>query len=284
MAENKYTIRTMTRQEVDIAIDWAAAEGWNPGLSDADCFYAADPNGFLLGSVQGEPVATIAAITYGDAFGFIGFYMVKPEYRGTGYGMRIWQAALNRLDGRTIGLDGVVAQQGNYQKSGFALAYRNIRYQGIGGGGYPAASRIIDLAAVPFAEIEAYDQAFFPGPRQQFLQCWLQQPQGAAVGVRGYDGGLAGYGVVRQCRTGYKIGPLFADDPDAAEQLFLDLKAKTPPGAALFLDTPEVNPAAIALATRYKMTPAFETARMYKGTAPELPFKRLFGVTTFELG
>lgn len=89
MAENKYTIRTMTRQEVDIAIDWAAAEGWNPGLSDADCFYAADPNGFLLGSVQGEPVATIAAITYGDVFGFIGFYMVKPEYRGKGYGMRI---------------------------------------------------------------------------------------------------------------------------------------------------------------------------------------------------
>lgn len=181
-------------------------------------------------------------------------------------------------------MDGVVAQQGNYQKSGFALAYRNIRYQGIGGGVYPSAARIIDLARVPFAEIEAYDQAFFPGQRRQFLQCWLRQEQGAALGVRGDDGGLAGYGVVRLCRSGYKIGPLFADDPVAAEQLFLALKAQTPPGAALFLDTPEVNPAAISLATRYKMTPAFETARMYKGTAPELPLKRIFGVTTFELG
>ena len=26
----------MTRQEVDIAIDWAAAEGWNPGMYDID--------------------------------------------------------------------------------------------------------------------------------------------------------------------------------------------------------------------------------------------------------
>jgi hypothetical protein len=35
------------------------------------------------------------------------------------------------LAGCTIGLDGVVAQQGNYLKSGFQLAYRNIRYQGV---------------------------------------------------------------------------------------------------------------------------------------------------------
>jgi len=28
----------------------------------------------------------------------------------------------------------------------------------------------------------------------------------------------------------------------------------------------------------------FETARMYKGPAPQLPVERIFGVTTFELG
>ena len=31
---------------------------------------------------------------------------------------------------RVIGLDGVVAQQENYRKSGFELAYANIRYGG----------------------------------------------------------------------------------------------------------------------------------------------------------
>ena len=53
-----YHIRAMTRDEVDVAVDWAAAEGWNPGLHDADCFYRADPQGFLVGLLDGEPIAS----------------------------------------------------------------------------------------------------------------------------------------------------------------------------------------------------------------------------------
>src|SRR4051812_31309758 len=29
------TIRTMRPDDISIAVDWAAAEGWNPGLADA---------------------------------------------------------------------------------------------------------------------------------------------------------------------------------------------------------------------------------------------------------
>lgn len=281
---SNYTIRTMTRQELDIAVDWAAAEGWNPGLHDADCFYAADPNGFLVGLFDDEPVAAISAVKYGESFGFIGFYLVKPEHRGKGYGMRIWNAALAYLGGRTIGLDGVLAQQDNYRKSGFALAYRNIRYCGTGGGDVPADSGIVPLSTVPFDEICAYDQAFFPDRRTPFLRRWLAQPQSTALGILDQNGNLAGYGMVRICRSGYKIGPLFADTPQLAERLFQALKAHTPASAPIFLDVPEVNAAALDLATRHGMTPAFETARMYTGKFPVLVLERLFGVTTFELG
>jgi len=284
MHEKNYIIRTMTRREVDIAIDWAAAEGWNPGLHDADCFHAADPNGFLIGLVDGAPVSTISAVKYGNSFGFIGFYIVKPGYRGMGYGIRIWNAALAHLDGRTIGLDGVVAQQDNYRKSRFTLAYRNIRYQGTGGGSFPTDTGIVHLSTIPFDAICAYDKLFFPEDRREFMRCWLDQPQSTALGVMDRNGRLAGYGVVRSCRSGYKIGPLFSDSVALAEQLFLALRAHTPEGASLFLDVPEVNPAAIDLAKRHKMTAAFETVRMYTGKIPELALSRLFGVTTFELG
>ena len=98
------------------------------------------------------------------------------------------------------------------------------------------------------------------------------------------DGKLAGYGVLRLCRSGYKIGPLFADRPEYAEALFVALKAHAAEGAPLYLDVPEVNPAAVALAKRYNMNAVFETARMYTGKSPDLPMNRLFGVTTFELG
>jgi GNAT superfamily N-acetyltransferase len=283
MPKNSYTIRTMTRQEINIAVDWAAAEGWNPGLYDADCFYAADPGGFLVGMLGDEPIATISAVKYGSSFGFIGFYIVKPEYRGKGYGMQIWNAGLESLSGRTIGLDGVVAQQDNYRKSGFALAYSNVRYQGTGGGDYPAGAGIVPLSALAFDDICAYDQAFFPDNRREFLKYWINRPQSAALGIV-RDNKLAGYGVLRICRTGFKVGPLFADSPECAEQLFVALKSHAPESAPVFLDIPVVNAAAVDLVNRQNMTVSFETARMYAGKAPDLPINRLFGVTTFELG
>ncbi|MEI8242762.1 MAG: GNAT family N-acetyltransferase [bacterium] len=283
MQTGEYAIRTMTRREVDLAMDWAAAEGWNPGLYDAPCFFLADPGGFLIGLLGDEPVATISAVQYGESFGFVGFYIVKPEHRGRGYGMQIWKAALARLGGRTIGLDGVVDQQLNYRKSGFALAYRNIRYQGVCGGPAPNGAGIVPLSSLPFGVVCAYDKPFFPDNRRPFLQRWIRQPRSTALGIL-QDRMLAGYGVLRTCRTGYKIGPLFADSPELAERLFLALQARAPEGAPIFLDTPEVNPAAIDLVKRHNMTAAFETARMYSGPLPELPIRRLFGVTTFELG
>jgi len=283
MPKNSYTIRTMSRQEINIAVDWAAAEGWNPGLYDADCFYAADPGGFLVGMLGDEPIATISAVKYGSSFGFIGFYIVKPEYRGKGYGMQIWNAGMESLSGRTIGLDGVIAQQDNYKKSGFALAYSNVRYQGIGGGDYPAGAGIVPLSALAFDDICAYDQAFFPDNRREFLKYWINRPQSAALGIV-RDNKLAGYGVLRICRTGFKVGPLFADSPECAEQLFVALKSHAPESAPVFLDIPAVNAAAVDLVNRHNMTISFETARMYAGKAPDLPINRLFGVTTFELG
>lgn len=283
MQKKEYTIRTMTRPEVEIAIAWATAEGWNPGVYDAESFYAADTGGFLVGMLGDEPIATISAVKYGDSFGFLGFYIVKPGSRGQGYGIRIWNAALASLQGRTIGLDGVVAEQEKYRKAGFALAYRNLRYQGTGGGHLTTDPGIVTLSTIPFETVCVYDKPFFPDARIQFLKRWLDQPQSTALGIL-QGGTLAGYGVIRVCHTGHKIGPLFADSPELAERLFQALQAHAPQGTPIFLDTPAVNPAAVELAERHKMTISFETARMYQGPSPDLPLDRLFGVTSFELG
>ena len=283
MRKDQYTIRTMKREEVDIAVDWAAQEGWNPGLNDAACYSSADPNGFLVGMLGDQPIATISAVRYGGAFGFLGFYIVKPEYRGKGYGIQIWNAAMQHLAGRNIGLDGVVEQQANYKKSGFQLAYRNIRYAGIGGGTPQPDSSIVQLSAFPFQAVSSYDQPFFPIERFRFLDAWIHQPDSHALGIL-QEGGLAGFGVIRRCRVGYKIGPLYADGPELAERLLLALKSCAKPSEAIYLDVPEVNKAAVALAERHQMSVSFETARMYTGEPPDIPLNRLFGVTSFEIG
>lgn len=119
---NDLLVRTMRPDEVSIAVDWAAAEGWNPGLADGACFAVADPNGFFIGELDGVPAATVSCVNYGASFAFLGFYIVRQDLRGCGYGLRMWNAAIAHAGPRVIGLDGVVAQQQNYQKSGFRLA------------------------------------------------------------------------------------------------------------------------------------------------------------------
>jgi len=283
MKRVQLSVRTMERREVDLAVEWAAREGWNPGLADAECFHAADPEGFLIGEAAGEPVACISAVAYGVHYGFIGFYIVKPEHRGRGYGLHIWNQALQRLQGRTIGLDGVPAQQQNYAASGFSLAYSSVRRQGLSAPGGGGSRTLTDLASLPFATVEDYDRQLFPAPRTGFLRCWLAQPGAAALGFM--DGGrLQGYGVLRPCRLGWKVGPLFADSAAGAEALLQGLTKGIPAGEPFFLDSPEANARAVELAEDLGMTPVFETARMYRGEAPQMPLERLFGVTTFELG
>lgn len=262
-------------------LDWAAAEGWNPGLDDAEPFHATDPEGFLLARLDGEPVGSISVVRYPGGFGFLGFYIVRPEFRGRGYGMALWRAGMERLAGCNVGLDGVVAQQANYRTSGFALAHRNVRY----GGSVIARPlddpRVVPLERVPFAEVLAYDRSCFGFDRSTFLERWIARPRIAAGFVE--RGRLLGYGVIRACRQGFKIGPLFADRADAAEALFLALAAEAR-GAPLFLDPPEPDAEAVALARRYGLAPVFETARMYTRGDPGLPLSRIWGITTFELG
>ena len=272
----------MVREEVDLAIEWAAREGWNPGLHDAEAFYAADPGGFLVGLLDGEPVATLSAVRYGRDFGFMGFYIVAPQHRGRGYGLKLWNAGLTHLASRNVGLDGVLAKQANYQKSGFKLAYRNIRFQGKAAARKQLAPGIVDTVSLPFDLLEAYDQRSFPASRAVFLKRWVSQPDARALAALDAEGQLQGYGVIRPCRSGYKIGPLLAETPEIASSLFDSLAIGLE--GPVFLDVPEVNPAAVALAQKNGMTAVFETARMFTGEAPRLPLENIFGVTSFELG
>ncbi|MEZ5463821.1 MAG: GNAT family N-acetyltransferase [Lysobacteraceae bacterium] len=286
MISSRYTISTATRRELDIAVDWAAAEGWNPGLHDADPFFAADNGGYLIGKLDDQPVSTISAVRYGDGFGFIGFYIVHPDHRGRGLGYEIWKSAMAQLEGRNVGLDGVVDQQDNYRKSGFTLAYRNIRYAGRAGDCVQADAgnpQIQDIAALPFSAVRDYDRPFFPDDREAFLRPWVAPPAGRALAWVN-DGEIRGYGVIRACRNGHKIGPLFTDEARVADALLSALCATVPAADDVFLDVPEVNAEAVRLAEHRSMTLSFETARMYTGPSPDLPLTRLFGVTTFELG
>ncbi|MFD5513763.1 GNAT family N-acetyltransferase [Streptomyces sp. NPDC127051] len=272
--------------DMELIRRWADEEGWNPGDSDRFAFAVADPAGFLVGRIDGEPVACISAVRYGSAFGFIGFYIARPAFRGQGYGIRLWQAGMERLDGRLVGLDGVVDQQDNYRKSGFRSAWNNVRHEGVpqpnGSGGGGAGFEVVDAASLPFGILAAYDRRFFPESRDAFLSAWTGLPgRTALAAVR--DGRIEGLGVIRPCSGASRIGPLYASTPAVAAALLHRLAEHTPDGVVA-VDVPDANPTATALLAGLGLAPSFEAARMYTGPAPDVELAGLYGVTSLELG
>jgi len=279
-----FTLRTMRREEIPLAIEWAAQEGWNPGLHDAACFHAADPDGFLIAEHGAQPVGCISAVSYAGRFGFIGLYIVAPAWRGRGIGRRLWAQAMARLAGPPIGLDGVPAQQDNYRRSGFRLEWTNVRFAGkVAHSGQALPGPIVPLAVVDFDTLCRDDRRMFPAPREAFLRAWITMPE--AMGLAWVaQGRLAGWGVIRRCRQGHKIGPLVADEPPIAEALYGALCDQVPAGDDVYLDVPMPNADAVALAQAHGLHSVFETARMYAGPAPACELGRVYGITTFELG
>ena len=281
MFGKKFQIRRMQPEELQIAIDWAAIEGWNPGLHDSETFYQADPNGFFIGEIQGQPVAVGSAVNYDDQFAFCGLYIVHPEYRGIGYGLKLTQARLNYVAERNAGIDGVLENISIYERIGYRLAYQNSRYQSLAKV-YPEHQAIVPLNDVDFSELQNYDRRCFPAARAFFLQAWINQPDALALAYV-FEGQLLGYGIRRQCIKGHKIGPLFANNYSIADALFKALQAPVS-GQPVFLDITSLNPAAFRLVSNHKMQEVFSTGRMYLKGQPDLDDEKIYGITTFELG
>lgn len=266
------TIRNLDLSEIATLLDWAAAEGWNPGLGDAAAFHTVDPHGFFGAFVDGVMVAGISAVAYDAHFGFIGLYLCHADWRGQGHGRAVWDAGMEYLGGRSIGLDAVPAQQANYAAMGFVPAYQTIRMSGTLPSGKPSGGLFIPRPD----EVAGLDSQCFPARRPAFLRHWLAPPNRALA--HRTDDGVDGYAVVRTCRDGAKIGPLFAETPSAATDI---LDALSGP---VHIDVPVAQHEWLAALALRGLTAGFQTTRMYRGAAPAINLARVFGVTSLELG
>jgi GNAT superfamily N-acetyltransferase len=286
-------LRPLRRPELDTLVEWAAAEGWNPGLDDAEVFWATDPEGFVAAEIDfgagPELVGGGSIVRYGRRYGFMGFFIVRQDLRSRGIGTRLWfhrrDLLRSRLDAdASIEMDGVFAMEAWYAKGGFSAQHRELRFEG----SLPfepsaaTAGQLVELGGLSFDEVERYDRRHFPASRPEFLGRWLVRPGGHAIGLL-RAGVLVGFAVSRPARSGHRIGPLFADDATVADALLLEL-ARRVGGDRLQLDVPEANPAAVSLAHRHGMAEVFGCAKMTLGRPPSLPWPEIFGVTTFELG
>ncbi|MFB7631447.1 GNAT family N-acetyltransferase [Streptomyces sp. NPDC056149] len=264
-------------------VGWTAEEGWNPGDDDISSFHAADPAGFFLGRRGERTVSALSLVNYSDAYAFLGFYLVAPGLRGQGLGLATWRAAFPHVGARTVGLDAVPAQEATYRRAGFTAAHDTLRYTGRPTPGARPSPDTHPVTAAHHDAIAAFDRRCFPADRREFVTRWLTTP-GRTARVHLRDGEVVGYGVLRPARSGYRVGPLFADTPATAEALFDALTAQLDPADEVTLDIPEPNAVARTLATDRGLTPRSHTIRMYTGPVPPVAAGRTFGVTSLELG
>jgi hypothetical protein len=265
--------------------DWAAQEGWNPGLSDIDVAWAFDPGAFIAIRDNGELAGGGVIIAYGRDAGSMGLFIMRADLRRQGIGRLLWHERLRRLRARLrpdapIGMDGVFNMAPFYEAGGFSFLHRDLRYQGNAAGQRDPAAIPLDRIAWP--ELAAYDARVSGIQRPDFMRLWLSLTGGTGFALR-QDGGLSGYGFLRPCRSGCKIGPLYADNADVARRLLASLLA-TIPGQPVSLDLPEPNEAALRIMGELGWTQTFGCARMVNGIPAAFPVAEVFGVTSFEFG
>jgi len=275
-------LRRATPRDLVQVLQWAAAEGWNPGLDDASAFWGADGDGFYVAEVEDQIVAAISVVNHNADFAFLGLYLCQPAFRGRGIGCALWTEALKHAGSRTVGLDGVATQEANYAKSGFVKTGSTARFEGelpavTWVGLRPAAQD--DLAAI--ATLDRLANGYM---RPRFLTGWLLGTETRQSFVCETDGQIAGFATARLCGHGCKIGPVIA--PDQATALALMSRAAQALGASYaIVDVPDLQQdfRKALIAQGFEVT--FETARMYRGTPPSpLAAQTLYGIATMELG
>lgn len=284
--EKEPEFRKLDIDGVKTLVRWAREESWNPGPHDAEVFYQTDPDGFYGYFIEDELIGGGSIVSYNKEFGFMGFFILRPEYRSRGIGRKLWyqrrDTLLSRLNkGASIGMDGVIAMQPFYRKGGFEIAFRDERYEKTGIK-FDTDKNISPVNDEDLESVLAYDKQCFGFARPQFMKPWLKIP-GNKTFKYIQDGFLKGFAVMRKAFTGYKICPLFADNSVIAEELY---KAclNSEEGEKVYLDIPVVNQGAADLVKKYEAVYVFECARMYYGKPPEIDLEKVFGITTFELG
>lgn len=271
----------MTEADLDMVLSWAAEEGWNPGHEDAAAFHAADPGGFFLTRVDGAPVAAVSVVNHDAYTAFLGLYLCRPDWRGTGLGLATWQTGMAHAGSRSVGLDGVPEQQDNYARSGFVKTGATLRHEG-----RVAARRAPHVRAATAddtAALAALDRVATGHARSRFLKAWLDNREDQrGTRVLQADGAALGFATWRACPLGTKIGPVIAPDTATALDLIGDIAALRPDGP-LVVDIPEANTDLRRALTDQGFTIPFVTARMWRGPAPRTG-PGLQAIATMELG
>jgi GNAT superfamily N-acetyltransferase len=277
-------IRNLLQNESYILDQIAEIDGRNPGLNDGEFLFNADRNGFIA-AIEGSTVnGTISCIKYPDNMAFIGFHYIVDRYRNSGLWEKLLEAALNTAIESSIGLNSREEYTTLYEKAGFKSAFKIITYEGIADGKQVKLPSSINSPHItPYDKVYDYCKKTLLYEQKLFLNQWFNQPRSLFIG-KYEDDTYKGIGLLKPCRTGFRLGPLIAEDPISAMEILASLTSHYPVATRYYLDIPEINIPGINLAEELKLKKIKESFRMYKGKDHRVCTNNIYSFTSMELG
>lgn len=250
---------------------WCIDEGWNLGLYDSDTYYKIDPQGhFIL--KNDEAIASLSLIKHSATFFTLGPFIVKNKYRRQGAGEALWKFAMTRMNEEhphaLIVLYAVSAQVNRYKKLGFMPIIENQRWYINSSTGFHSflSSNCRPLTVELIPAVSLYNQLHYFTSRELLFTDMLKKPEVNGL-VFMDDNTIKGFGMIRRCIRGFRIGALVADTKEITQSLISGL-LNFCNEEQVFIDVPDCNLQGLACMNSFNAIrkPEEDTITMIKGT------------------
>lgn len=282
--EKKWKVESVSLSEWQKILSWAKAESWDIGEGDDAHFFNVDEQGFFVGFLNGEPIASLSVVNHTDDYAHVGHYIVLPAFRGKPWGKKLFIEALKHAGNRSLGGDGMSSLAPYYGRWGFKPYFRTLRYSGILTQQGICSATMEKISSVNINEVINFDRDCTGLFRSNLLNNWFQGDKRFGFITRSADG-ISGLVGIRRSSAGYRIGPLYANSSSELNKLFSVAAAEVPKGEQLTLDVPEEGQEAfIELIKSCGLRLIFDTYRFYRGMVPQPQSEKIRALTSLELG
>lgn len=306
--DDDLTVAYMNADDIHYVMStWVLELNWTPTQYGVEPFAEMDKKGYYMLFKNGEPIASLAAVTYPELrVAYLGLYIVNNQYLGKKYSKILWDAVIPELNGQgyNLGLNAspwvVPANVEFYNKLGFHQIGLDEVWRLEKGNDKELEFELPEHAEiVPFTpeyqqQLVEYDAHVFGQERAKFIFDWATKPETLSY-VYLQNDKVAGF-VVASARvvgtakegepTGYRMGPLYADDKNIAKALLATVIKHSLNNRPLMLDVPANNIEGLkTLLTEAGFALFFKSAKMY--TKPEAVVSRqdekVFGITSLTI-
>ena len=270
-----FTIRQMTLADYPKALALWDTFSWGESIQEAKPNFSIDPTGFFIGELNTEVIGTITAVKFGN-YAHIGYYCIKQEFQGNGYGLKLLNHALDYLkDVKVIGLDAEADTIKLYEKHGFKIYTKGLNFFRVAQGVY--GKNLINLRNEFLEQVVEYDTDRFGDCRKSLMESLLQEEGYHGVAVI-KDNRVKGYGFLRRINEIYKVAPFLADDREAAEELLDGLQSLVL-NQSIFIDIYETSPDLQGIMRIQQWTQIVEFYRMYAKGTPKIDLTKPYAST-----